>query len=42
VLKKNIASATTHYGILGQKATALSLDTGIEGDGRKTEPVRVV
>ena len=35
------ASATTQYGILGQKAPELNLSDWIDGNGKKTEPIRL-
>ena len=39
LFKKNIASATSHYGILGQKAPELDLNTWIDGFGNPMEPI---
>ena len=33
------ASAITHYGILGQTAPELKLNTWIDGDGKEIEPI---
>ena len=35
------ASATTRYGILGKPAPALKLNTWIDGNGKKTKPIRL-
>jgi hypothetical protein len=35
------ASAKTHYGILGQPAPELNLSNWIDGNGKKTEPIRL-
>ena len=39
--KKKIVSATTHYGILGQKAPELDLTTWIDGFGNPIEPIHL-
>lgn len=35
------ASASTHYGILGQIAPELNLNTWIDENGKKIEPIRL-
>ena len=41
LFKKNIASATTHYGILGQRAPELDLTTWIDGFGNPIKAIRL-
>jgi hypothetical protein len=35
------ARASTHYGILGRPAPEINLNTWIDGNGRKIEPIRL-